>query len=420
MTVLSAERRLAGGAELQNAGGTHLRVWAPACATLEVVLARDTAVRWRMTPEGDGHHSVLVPELAAGDRYWYALDADRLRPDPWSRAQPEGPHGPSEIVDPGAFAWTDQDWRGTGRDGQVLYELHVGTFTPAGTWRAAIEELPALARLGITVIEMMPVAEFPGRFGWGYDGVDLYAPTRLYGRPDDFRAFVDRAHGLGLAVILDVVYNHLGPDGNYLSEFSPDYFTDKYKNDWGRAINFEGPAAAREFFVANAGYWIDEFHVDGLRIDATQDIHDSSREHVLRSMTARGARRRRPPQLLRRRRERAAEHRIDPGPRHRRLRDGRALERRLPSHRGGRADRAPRSVLSGLRRFSAGAALVREVRLSVSGPVLRVAEEAPRHAVARRRCGLRSSPTWRTTTRSRTPRSAVGSTSWRRRAGTAR
>jgi maltooligosyltrehalose trehalohydrolase len=173
------------------------------------------------------------------------------------------------------------------RDGQVLYEMHVGTFTPEGTWRAAMEHLPALRQLGITVIEMMPVADFAGRFGWGYDGVNLYAPTRLYGRPDDLRAFVDRAHALGLAVILDVVYNHLGPDGNYLEDFAPEYFTDKYTNDWGRAINFEGPAAAREFFVANAGYWIAEYHFDGLRLDATQDVHDASADHVLRELTGR-------------------------------------------------------------------------------------------------------------------------------------
>jgi maltooligosyltrehalose trehalohydrolase len=159
--------------------------------------------------------------------------------------------------------------------------MHVGTFTHDGTWAAATRELPKLKELDITVIEMMPIAEFPGRFGWGYDGVDLYAPMHAYGTPDDLRALVDRAHALGLGVILDVVYNHLGPDGNYLHEFSPDYFTDKYTNDWGRAINFEGPAAARQYFVQNAGYWIDEFHFDGLRLDATQDIQDASSRNVI-------------------------------------------------------------------------------------------------------------------------------------------
>jgi maltooligosyltrehalose trehalohydrolase len=167
--------------------------------------------------------------------------------------------------------------------------MHIGTFTPEGTWAAAAQQLPALADLGVTVLEVMPVAEFPGQFGWGYDGVDLFAPTRLYGRPDDFRAFVDRAHAAGLGVILDVVYNHLGPDGNYLKQFAEGYFTDRYANEWGEAINFDGPDAGpvREFYVANAGYWIDEYHLDGLRLDATQSIHDASPEHVLAAVARR-------------------------------------------------------------------------------------------------------------------------------------
>jgi maltooligosyltrehalose trehalohydrolase len=168
--------------------------------------------------------------------------------------------------------------------------MHVGTFTSEGTWASAAGEIDALADLGVTVIEMMPVADFSGRFGWGYDCVNLFAPTRLYGTPDDLRAFIDRAHRAGIGVILDVVYNHLGPDGNYLADFSKDYFTDKYKNDWGAAINFEGPAPARALFVENAGYWIDEFHFDGLRFDATQDIKDASTPHVISDM-ARAARR---------------------------------------------------------------------------------------------------------------------------------
>lgn len=200
------------------------------------------------------------------------------------------------VVDARAFPWTDRDWRGIGPEGQILYEMHVGTFTAEGTFRSAAAQLEYLAELGITVIEMMPVADFAGSFGWGYDGVDLYAPSRLYGAPDDLRAFVDMAHALGLGVILDVVYNHVGPDGNFLEDFSPDYFTDKYKNDWGRAINFEGSAGARSFFVENAAYWIDEFHFDGLRLDATQDMHDASPEHAIAAMvraarTAAGARR---------------------------------------------------------------------------------------------------------------------------------
>jgi maltooligosyltrehalose trehalohydrolase len=285
MTEISPARRLTAGVELQPDGRAHVRVWAPACRRVEFVRDGDRE-GVALQAEGDGYFCAFV-EAAPGDRYWLRLDGDRLRPDPVSRYQPEGPHGPSAVVDPSAFKWTDQAWRGVQREGQVLYEMHVGTFTPEGTWAAAAHWLEELAALGITVIEMMPVNDFVGRFGWGYDGVDLYAPTRLYGSPDDLRAFIDRAHAAGLGVILDVVYNHLGPDGNYLAEFSPEYFTDKYTNDWGQALNFEGPLPARAFFIENAAYWIDEFHVDGLRLDATQDIQDASPEHVIAAIVGR-------------------------------------------------------------------------------------------------------------------------------------
>ena len=279
-------RRYAVGAELiPGGGGADVRIWAPACDRLSLVSeARAARNILPMRREADGHFNVIDPNARAGDRYWFDLGNGRLRPDPASRSQPEGPHAASEYVDAAAFAWSDESWPGLRPDGQVMYEMHVGTFTPEGTWAAAARHLTELARLGITVVEMMPIAEFAGRFGWGYDGVDLYAPTHLYGAPDDLRRFVDAAHATGLGVILDVVYNHLGPDGNYLGEFSPEYFTDTYENDWGRAINFEGPAPARAFFVDNARYWIDEFHVDGLRLDATQDIHDASPEHIIASI----------------------------------------------------------------------------------------------------------------------------------------
>jgi maltooligosyltrehalose trehalohydrolase len=237
-----------------------------------------------LQPEADGYFAGLVPAATAGTLYRYRLDGDaKLYPDPASRFQPQGPHGPSQVIDPGRFPWTDQAWRGTPLAVRVIYEMHVGTFTEEGTWEAASRELPELAALGVTVLEVMPVADFTGRFGWGYDGVDLFAPTRLYGTPDDFRRFVDRAHAAGLGVILDVVYNHFGPDGNHLKLFAPEYFTDRYKNDWGEAINFDGPHSGpvREFFAANADYWIDEFHLDGLRLDATQQIFDGSPEHIL-------------------------------------------------------------------------------------------------------------------------------------------
>jgi maltooligosyltrehalose trehalohydrolase len=285
----SQQRRLSAGVEIQRDGTAHARVWAPRRTSVEVVIVGRG--RSPLAAEADGYFSGVVSAAAAGDRYWLRLDDAVERPDPVSRFQPDGPHGPSMLLDPSAFEWRDAGWGGVTSVGQVIYEMHVGTFTPQGTWRAAAAQLEALADLGITTIEMMPVADFAGRFGWGYDGVNLYAPTRLYGTPDDLRAFIDRAHALGLAVILDVVYNHLGPDGNYLADFSPDYFTPRYKNDWGQAINFETHPAARAFFVENAAYWIAEYHFDGLRLDATQDIHDASREHVIAEMvrTARAA-----------------------------------------------------------------------------------------------------------------------------------
>ena len=272
-------RRLPVGAEVTE-GAVHFRVWAPRATRVEVDVEER---RVALTPERDGYHAASVPGLTAGARYTYRLDGSRGYPDPASRFQPEGPHGPSEVVDPGRYRWTDERWPGVAREGQVLYEMHVGTFTTAGTWEAASRELPELARTGITAVEVLPVADFVGDFGWGYDGVNLFAPTRLYGRPDDFRAFVDRAHAVGLGVILDVVYNHLGPDGNYLGQFALDYVSARHRTDWGQAINFDGERSGpvRELFVANAGYWIEEFHLDGLRLDATQDIHDDSPEHVL-------------------------------------------------------------------------------------------------------------------------------------------
>ena len=236
-----------------------------------------------------GYHAVLVPEVVAGNRYRYRLSGQDAFPDPASRFQPDGPHGPSQVVDPTAFPWHDGQWPGVGIQGQVIYEMHIGTFTREGTWAAAGRELPELAACGVTVIELMPVADFPGRFGWGYDGVGLFAPVGLYGKPDDLRRFVDEAHACGLGVILDVVYNHLGPNGNYLSQFAADYFTDKYANEWGQAINFEGEHSGpvREFFLANAAYWVTEYHLDGLRLDATQQIFDDSPEYIVTAVARR-------------------------------------------------------------------------------------------------------------------------------------
>jgi maltooligosyltrehalose trehalohydrolase len=282
-------RRLPVGAEVVP-GGVHFRVWAPRRRAVEVVLEGGLGQAAPLEPDGGGYFSGHGTGAGAGTRYRYRLDGGReLYPDPASRFQPDGPHGPSEVVDPSTFPWTDHGWPGVAPPGQVLYEMHIGTFTPEGTYDAAARQLAELAAAGITVLEVMPVSEFPGKFGWGYDGVDLFAPTRLYGRPDDFRAFVDLAHAAGLSVILDVVYNHVGPDGNYLKAFAEEYFTDRYKNEWGEALNFDGDNAGpvREFFIANAGYWIDEYHLDGLRLDATQQIFDSSPEHILAAITRR-------------------------------------------------------------------------------------------------------------------------------------
>jgi maltooligosyltrehalose trehalohydrolase len=278
------KRRLPIGAEVVP-GGIHFRVWAPKRRRVEVVLEEAGAAQaYPLQAEAGGYFAGLVAQAQAGSMYRFRLDGGTsLYPDPATRFQPEGPHGPSQVIDPLCFPWTDRKWPGCGREGQVVYEMHLGTFTPEGTWQAAQRELPALAELGVTLLEVMPVAEFPGRFGWGYDGVNLFAPTRLYGSPDDARRFVDAAHAVGLGVILDVVYNHFGPDGNYLREFADDYFTNRHDNEWGDAINYDGDNAGpvREFMQANAGYWIEEFHFDGLRLDATQQIFDDSPEHLL-------------------------------------------------------------------------------------------------------------------------------------------
>jgi maltooligosyltrehalose trehalohydrolase len=254
---------------------------------VEIVLSRGASA----APLAGEAHGYFAGSVAAqaGDVYQFRLDgSDRLYPDPASRFQPEGPHGASMIVDSTRFSWTDHAWNGVSIEGQVLYELHAGTFTREGTWAAAARELAELGSVGITVIEIMPLAEFDGRFGWGYDGVDLFAPSHLYGSPDDLRTFVDQAHAQGIGVILDVVYNHLGPAGNYLRQFSPSYFSDRYENEWGDAINFDGrnSGPVREFFLANAGYWVEEFHIDGLRLDATQQIFDRSPRYICAEIAA--------------------------------------------------------------------------------------------------------------------------------------
>ena len=278
-----ATRRHPVGAELLPSGGVHFRVWAPRRQSVDVEIDGEHTALDRDT---HGYFAGLVTDAGAGTRYRFRLDGDRSFPDPASRFQPEGPHGPSEVVDASRFVWTDGDWRGIGPRGQIIYELHIGTFTPQGTFASAAMRLPELASLGVTVLEVMPIAEFPGKYGWGYDGVDWFAPFHGYGTPDDFRRFVDRAHAEGLGVILDVVYNHFGPDGNYLREFSDTYFNHDRTTDWGDAINFDGPGSGpvRELVLSNVRYWISEFHLDGLRLDATDNIYDDSGTHLLEAI----------------------------------------------------------------------------------------------------------------------------------------
>jgi maltooligosyltrehalose trehalohydrolase len=279
---MPTRRRLPGGAEV-NESGTSFRVWAPRVAAVEVVFEDASIPTLALDALDQGYFEGFSDAARAGARYRYRLDGQGPYPDPYSRFQPDGPHGSSLVVDPDAFHWHDSRWPGIGMRGQVIYELHVGAFTREGTFDAAAQQLPQLAALGITCIELLPIGEFPGRFNWGYDGVDLYAPFHGYGDQEALKRFVDAAHTLKLGVILDVVYNHFGPDGNYLSCFSEDYFTDRYETDWGRAINFDGDGCGpvREFFIANAAYWIREFHLDGLRLDATQSVHDAGHPHVL-------------------------------------------------------------------------------------------------------------------------------------------
>ncbi len=267
----------------------EFRVWAPKCKSVQVIVERDPQVVLELEGDRRGYFSARTTEARPGDLYRYQLDRQKTYPDPASRFQPDGPHGSSQIVDPRAYRWKDAGWPGVKMPGQVMYELHVGTFTREGTFDAAARELRELQRLGVTLIEVMPVAECPGRWNWGYDGVDLFAPSHNYGDPEAFKRFVDAAHELGLGVILDVVYNHVGPDGNYLPSFSDDYFTDRYHTDWGKPINYDGPQSkeVRQFFIQNACYWIEEFHLDGLRLDATQNIYDSSSPHILAEISQR-------------------------------------------------------------------------------------------------------------------------------------
>lgn len=268
--------------------GFRFEVWAPTRQRVELLLhpSGQGSRRVPLAATGDGALAVTLTDVKPGDRYTYLLEGEGPFPDPASRYQPEGVHGPSQIIDPSQFAWSDHGWRGVRLQDAILYELHVGTFTCAGTFAGVTERLPYLADLGITVVELMPVADFPGRWNWGYDGVSLFAPARCYGAPDDLRRLVDRAHRLGLAVILDVVYNHFGPDGAYLTVFSPYYLSTQHRTPWGAAVNLDGEHSnqVRMFFIENALHWLTEYHLDGLRLDATHGFVDESPCHFVREL----------------------------------------------------------------------------------------------------------------------------------------
>ena len=277
------------GASLAPGGGANFRLWGPAARQVDLALDAGVGAAPRLVPavcDAQGWWECHVPEAMAGTLYQWRIDGELLVPDPASRQNPLGPLQASCVVDPLQFEW-DEDWAGRPWSEVVLYELHVGAFTPEGTFTAASERLEELAELGITALEVMPVADFPGRFGWGYDGVLPFAPHAAYGTPDEFKHFIQAAHRLGLMVFLDVVYNHFGPAGNHLGRYAPQFFSTSHASPWGAAINFDGPGsrAVRDFFVHNALYWVQEYRIDGLRLDAVHAIVDSSRPDILQEIS---------------------------------------------------------------------------------------------------------------------------------------
>lgn len=276
------------GATPTTGDAVKFRVWAPYAKSVAVQLVDQDRVMVPMQRDERGYFETVVTGVVPRSRYRYVLDGGKERPDPASRFQSDGVHGPSVVVDPTSFRWTDVGWKGKALDEFIIYELHVGTFTREGTFEAIIPHLSYLRdTVGITAIELMPVAEFPGRRNWGYDGVHPFAPQSSYGGPQGLKRLVDACHAAGLAVILDVVYNHLGPEGNYLNDFGP-YFTDRYRTPWGSAINYDGPDSdeVRQYVVDNALYWVTEYHVDGLRLDAIHGIFDFSAQHVLKDIAS--------------------------------------------------------------------------------------------------------------------------------------
>ena len=268
--------------------GARFRLWAPRATQVSLRLHDGIASDLPMHRAGEGWFELTPSSARSGSLYQFRINDDQLVPDPASRFQPEGIHGPSEIVDATAYQWRDAGWRGRPWEEAVIYELHTGTFTPGGTFEAAETKLDYLVDLGVTAVELMPVWSFPGNRNWGYDGVLPFAPASAYGRPDQLKHFIDCAHLKNLMVFLDVVYNHFGPEGNYLPLYAPEFFTDRHKTPWGQAINFDGPCSrpVRDFFIHNALYWLEEYHFDGLRFDAVHAIKDESRPDILEEIAA--------------------------------------------------------------------------------------------------------------------------------------
>ena len=274
--------RMPFGAEVREDGTTRFRLWAPGARQVELWL-EEPGRAVAMPRDAGGWAKYVTREAPAGTRYRYRIDRELLVPDPAARFQPGDVHGASEVVDPLAHPWTDTAWIGLPPERLVFYELHVGAFSAAGTYAGVAERLDHLVSLGVTAVELMPLADFPGRWGWGYDGVLLYAPEASYGRPEALKALVDAAHARGLAVFLDVVYNHFGPEGNYLHRYAPDFFNPRHQTPWGAGLNYDGPGSevVRAFMIHNALFWIEEYHLDGLRLDAVNTIADDSARHLL-------------------------------------------------------------------------------------------------------------------------------------------
>src|SRR5246127_1698740 len=270
------------GAEVLANGNVRFRLWATAAKRVTLCLENCSGA-YPLLPLETGWFERISPEATTGSLYRFQIDDKVEMPDPASRFQPQDVHGPSEVVDPTAFQWRDDSWRGRPWEEAVIYELHVGAFTPEGTFRGVEQKLDYLRDLGVTAVELMPVADFPGARNWGYDGVFPFAPDSAYGRPEDLKRLVQAAHARTLMIFLDVVYNHFGPEGNYLRGYAPDFFSARHKTPWGEAINFDGPNSrtVRDFFIHNVLYWLEEYHFDGLRFDAAHAICDDSEVHIL-------------------------------------------------------------------------------------------------------------------------------------------